>query len=389
MHGANVQPDQIVMVSAELGQEELARAVAAAAYGRGAKFVDVIYFDPHLKRARVQNADPATLDYVPDWYGERLLTLADGHGARIALSGPIEPNLMDDLDKTLVGRDRLPWLKETSKVIADRSTNWTIVPCPNAKWAALVHPDLPADDARERLWREIEHVLRLDEPDRGAAWEERMAVLNTSAGDSPSGTSTRSSCAARARSCPSACSHAHLVGGRLLDGRRPAAFPEPADGRGLHDAGSRAHIGPRELDQAARAARRDDHPRPARDVRERRRGRRSTRTRTARRSSSQLTIDDGALKLGELALVDRQGRIGPLDTVFYDTLLDENAASHIALGSGFPFLVEGDDVAPRQLERHACRLHDRLAGGRRRRCDGRRRARPGAARRRLAGLTAR
>src|SRR5207247_4925106 len=59
---------------------------------------------------------------------------------------------------------------------------------------------------------------------------------------------------------------------------------------------------------------------------------------------SQLTLDEQALRLGELALVDRQGRIGPLDTVFYDTLLDENAASHIAFGSGFPFLVEGDDV---------------------------------------------
>ena len=78
VHGANVQPDQIVMVSAELGQEELARAVAAAAYGRGAKFVDVVYFDPHLKRARVENADPETLDYVPGWYGERLLTLGRG-----------------------------------------------------------------------------------------------------------------------------------------------------------------------------------------------------------------------------------------------------------------------------------------------------------------------
>ena len=59
---------------------------------------------------------------------------------------------------------------------------------------------------------------------------------------------------------------------------------------------------------------------------------------------SQLSIDDGALRLGELALVDRQGRIGPLGTVFYDTLLDENAASHIALGNGFPFLVEEADA---------------------------------------------
>jgi leucyl aminopeptidase (aminopeptidase T) len=76
-HGANVQAGQIVMVSAELGQEPIARPVAAACYERGAKFVDVVYFDPHLKRARIENADPSTLEYVPEWYAERLLTLAD------------------------------------------------------------------------------------------------------------------------------------------------------------------------------------------------------------------------------------------------------------------------------------------------------------------------
>jgi aminopeptidase len=55
--------------------------------------------------------------------------------------------------------------------------------------------------------------------------------------------------------------------------------------------------------------------------------------------------DEGAARLGEIALVDKEGRIGPLDTVFYDTLLDENATSHIAIGTGFPWLAEGDDVA--------------------------------------------
>jgi aminopeptidase len=59
---------------------------------------------------------------------------------------------------------------------------------------------------------------------------------------------------------------------------------------------------------------------------------------------SNLDVDDGALRLGELALVDRGGRIGPLGTVFYSTLLDENAASHIAFGSGFPFVVDEEDV---------------------------------------------
>jgi aminopeptidase len=52
--------------------------------------------------------------------------------------------------------------------------------------------------------------------------------------------------------------------------------------------------------------------------------------------------DDGAARLGEVALVDDEGRIGKLDTVFYDTLIDENAASHIALGQGFPFLLPED-----------------------------------------------
>ena len=58
---------------------------------------------------------------------------------------------------------------------------------------------------------------------------------------------------------------------------------------------------------------------------------------------SKVELDDGATRLGELALVDREGRIGPLETVFYDTLLDENAA--IALGNGFEFLVDDEDAA--------------------------------------------
>ena len=54
--------------------------------------------------------------------------------------------------------------------------------------------------------------------------------------------------------------------------------------------------------------------------------------------------DEGGTRLGELALVDREGRIGPLDTVFYDTLLDENAASHVALGSAYKFTVTGGET---------------------------------------------
>ena len=72
---ANVQPGQIVAIGAEPGKEATVRALAASAYRHGAKFVDVAYFDLHVKRARIVHADEDTLDYVPPWYGERMLAL--------------------------------------------------------------------------------------------------------------------------------------------------------------------------------------------------------------------------------------------------------------------------------------------------------------------------
>src|SRR5579885_2821849 len=178
VHGANVQPGQTLMVRGEIGNEDVARAVAAAGYRRGAQFVDVDYFDPYVKRARIQNGDPDTLDFVPPWYGRRVLEHAGEHGARIDLAGPTAPNLLDGLDQRLVGRDMLPRVKELTAIVGERSTNWCIVPAPHPAWARLVHPDLGEDEAFERLWAEVEHVLRLDEESPTAAWDERMAVLN-------------------------------------------------------------------------------------------------------------------------------------------------------------------------------------------------------------------
>src|SRR5262249_53924499 len=90
-------------------------------------------------------------------------------------------NIFDGVDKTRLGKDMLPRVKELTRIVAERSTNWCIVPAPHRAWATLVFPDLPDDEAYERLWSELEHTLRLDEPDPVAAWEERMAVLRDAA----------------------------------------------------------------------------------------------------------------------------------------------------------------------------------------------------------------
>ena len=388
VHGANVQPGQVLMVTGEIGNEDVARAVAAAGYRRGAKFVDVDYFDPHVKRARIEHADPDTLDFVPPWYGTKMLEHAEDEGARVTLATLTAPNLLDDLDKKLVGRDMLPRVKELTKIVGDRSTNWCIVPAPHRAWAALVYPDLDEDAAYERLWDELEHVLRLDDGDRG----ERMGRAHGGAerrSEPHDRARVRRDRAARAgnRALDRHAADAPLVGGRLHARRRPAPPSEPSDRRSVHDAGPAAHERSRHVDEAACAARRHDRARPSRALRERHAVEIDADA-NADALSSLLEIDQGALRLGELALVDRKGRIGPLGTVFYNTLLDENAASHIALGAGFKFLVDEDDRAARQRERPAHRLHDRLERDRRGRRHRGRRARARPARRRLADLSA-
>jgi aminopeptidase len=344
VHGANVQPGQIVMISAELGHQELAHAVAAAAYDRGAKFVDVVYFDPYLKRARIQHADPSTLDFVPDWYGERMREHAAGKGARVGIAGATEPNLLGDLDKTLLGKDRLPWLKEVGQIVGERSTNWSIVPGPHPAWAKLVYPGLSEDEAYEQLWHELEHVLRLDEPDPAAAWEARMDVLNSSARR----LAERRFDAIELRG----------PGTELTVGLLPTHTWWAADFTTAEGLRHFPNLPTEEVFTTPDPKRTSGHVtstkplvlkdgtiiRGLRVQFENGKAVRVEADENAEALRSQLSVDEGALRLGELALVDRQGRIGPLDTVFYDTLLDENAASHIAFGSGFPFLVDEQDV---------------------------------------------
>jgi len=179
--GANVQPGQIVGVTAELGHEDLARAIAASAYDHGAKFVDVWYFDPLVKRARIEFAPEDTLDYVPPWYGRRVLELGEQRAANIAIRGLTVPNALDGLDPKRAGRDQLPRVKETNVIVNERTVNWTIVAYPTLPWARLAYPGLDDDAALAKLLDEVRHVSRLDEPDPLEAWEARIDQLERAA----------------------------------------------------------------------------------------------------------------------------------------------------------------------------------------------------------------
>jgi aminopeptidase len=342
VHGANVQRGQVVAVGATTGQEELARAVAKAAYGRGALFVDVAYFDPYVKRMRIEYADPETLTWVPPWYGHRVEQLAERGDARIALAGVVDPNVFDGLDPALLGKDQLPGLKETSRIVGERWTNWTIVPCPHPTWAKLVYPDLGEAAAYERLWEELIHILRLDEPDPTSAWEERVAALNRSAealterafeAIELSGPGTELTVGLFDTGIWWAGDFTTRNGLRHLPNlptEEVFTTPDPVRTQGHVTSTKPLVLKDGTIVRGLRVSFEDGR---AVDV---------DADENAGAIRARTDVDEGAARLGELALVDRQGRIGPLGTIFFDTLLDENAVSHVALGFGFPFAVAED-----------------------------------------------
>jgi aminopeptidase len=343
--GANVQPGQIVAIGSEPGKEPLARAIAESAYRAGAKFVDLSVFDIHIKHARMLHAAPETLGFVPPWYGERMRALGENRCAVIALTGPVAPRIMDGIDPALLGRDLLPRVRESIEIVNQRTTNWTAAPYPTVSWAELVRPGVAPPEALDRLWDDVAHVCRVDEPDPVAAWETRMDALVEVAGkldelrldalrfQGPGTDLTVGLFPSATWQCARISTIDGIVHAPNLPTEEVFTTPDPARTEGYVTSTKPLFVSGAMVTgllvrfEGGRAVEIDADQ-----------GADTVRALAGR--------DAGASRLGEVALVDGDGRVGTLDTVFFDTLLDENAASHIALGEGLDFGV-GDEDRPR------------------------------------------
>ena len=332
--GANVQAGQIVEVRGSLSKRELVYALARAAYRRGAKFVDVVWMDQELRRIRIEEAH-GDIDFAPPWSRQRVLQLGELRSARIGISPAQTPGAYDGLDPARVAAEPFPFLPEYKQLIDDASTNWVGIAFPDPEWAAVVHPELDSDEALALLWQQLAHVCRLDEPDPIGAWEERFAQLRRAAG------------ALNGRRFDAL--HFEGPGTDLTIGLLPSSEwaggpTETADGiRHL------PNLPTEEVFTAPDPTRADGVVTATKPFNlktgmlveglvVRFEGGRAVQI-DARTGAEGLrgyvAQVENADRLGEVALVDGDGRIGPLGTVFYSTLLDENAASHLALGSAY------------------------------------------------------
>jgi aminopeptidase len=334
--GANVAPGQDVVVLAyDVEHAPLAREIADAAYEVGAHYVSVLYWDQHVKRSRLLHADAASLDYTPGWWDRHIEECLERRSASIVIWGDPHPDLLTDIDPARAGRDNMPLTGPLHAMHASGEVNWTVIPGPSSGMARRL---LGAEDP-DALWDVYAPILRLDAEDPVAAWREHIAHLRTRA----EALNAHRFEALRFRGPGTDLTLGLLRGaiwiaagfdtswGREMIANMPTeeVFTTPdnrfAEGivsatrpfqliggptvEGLRLRFEGGRVVEVEADQGADAVR------------------------------ARLEADDGAVRLGEVALVDGTSPIGRSGHVFNDILFDENATCHIALGNGYSFTV--------------------------------------------------
>jgi aminopeptidase len=324
----------------------------------------VVYDDKPIRAARIEHATEETLGLTPPWLVERIRNAAATGAAVVAVGGDPHPRAFEGLDPARVALARMPELiTARMQALLGGDVSWPVVCAPTPGWAEAIfgEPDL------ERLWEAVAHATRLDEPDPVAAWQshlrrfdERAAVLNELALDAV---------------------HFDGPGTDLTVGLGPHSRwaygqNETSDGRRFV-----ANLPTEEVLTTPHRERADGVVRSTRPLSlggvlvegltlrfEAGRVVDAGADRGFDVVARELDADEGARRLGELALVDGTSRVGRTGLTFLHTLYDENATCHIAYGQSAGAVDEAAEaLSPEeQVERgiNQSRLHtDFMVGG--------------------------
>jgi aminopeptidase len=326
--GVNLSPGQTLLVDADVEHAEPARAIARAAYDAGAAHVDVHYGDQRLRRVAIESAPLESLSTTPQWLVDRIDSAGGERAALVTLRGDPEPDLFAGLDERRAGVPLNQGVRAAFfRAIERNGLAWTAVPAPTEGWARVVfgEPDVA------RLWEAVAFTLRLDEPSPEAAWETHAELLRRRAAD----LTARAFTAVRFRGpgtnltvglhagCRWYCGATETASGRSYVANLPTEEVLTApDWRRVE--GTVTATRPLALQGAVvRGLRMTIEEGTIVDVQA------DSGRRVVER---QLETDEGARSLGEVALVAGDSRVGRTGLLFLQTLLDENAACHIAYG---------------------------------------------------------
>ena len=341
--GVNVKPGQEVVVQAPVDVAAFVRLLVARAYAVGAGHVTVIWNDDAVTRLTYENVDASWFETVPAWQREQLDSLAEAGACFIFVEGA-DPEALKGIDPAKPAAASKARNTQCVKYRHGMDFNinpWCIAGAPVAAWARQVYPGVEDEVAMYRLWCVILSVARADGDDPEAAWElhnatfeknlrllnerhfDRLHYTSANGTDLWVGMTDKHVWEGGSSSTPDG----HVFFPNIpteevftsphcerVDGVVYSALPLVRHGNKIDRFWLRFENG-LVVDFDAEVGR---------DT-----------------LGSILDTDEGARRLGEVALISKNTPIRETETLFYDTLYDENASCHLALGSGFPECYEG------------------------------------------------
>ena len=352
--GLGLEARQEMVMTATLDQLPLARRITEHAYKAGAAVVTTIFADEQSALLRFHHAQDYSFDAAPAWLYEGMAQAYRGGAARLAIAGG-DPALLAKEDPEKVSRLN----RATSKayrpaleLITRQEINWTIVSGATPAWAAAVFPDLPQEQALEKLWNAIFSASRVDKADPVAAWKEHDANLRARA----ERLNEKRYAALHFRG-PGTDLRVGLADGHLWDGGGSTArngvycipnmpteevFTTPhknrVDGR-VTATKPLSHMGTMIEGISVRFE-----------------GGRIVEAHALRGQhvlEKMIDTDEGARRLGEVSLVPHSSPIAASGLLFLNTLFDENAACHIALGQAYTMCMkDGEKLSKEELAAH-------------------------------------
>jgi aminopeptidase len=355
----NLQPGQRLLIigplangGASLEAAPLARALTGAAYRAGSPLVETIYGDEVQQTLRFKHAPRESFERSSLWLPKALSEHVDQGHAVLSISAN-DPDLLQGQPPDLVSavlqataRDMRPFREQLSR----NDTNWAIIAAASSAWAAKIFPGVPASAAVSQLWDAIARMCRLEEPDPVAAWETHLANLSARADYLNARRYQALKYTGPGTDLTLGLPEGHIwVSGRSAS-RKGIPFT--------------ANLPTEEVFTIAHKDRVDGTVRASKPLSygstlidgfsvtfERGRIVGMTADRNPDTLQRLLDTDEGARRLGEVALVPHGSPISQSGLLFYNTLFDENAASHIALGNAYKFTLRGgNDMTDAEFE---------------------------------------
>jgi len=322
----------------------LVHEVTKAAYAAGAKYVEVIWSDEEMMRLRAEHAPKDSFSEYPTWQVDAILKMIENGDALLSIGGS-NPDLLGSLDPEKVGamqRTHLQYYSKVSEKVTTNAINWCVVAAAGETWAKKIFPDLDAQTAQQKLWDAIFETTRIDQPDPIAAWETHIVNLRkrakylqakqyTGLHYSAPGTdftlglpSGHQWISAQSMAQNGVMFTANMPTEEVFtlpdrnraDGIVTSTFPLSYGGTLIEDfqvtfeKGRIVKISARKGEAALQRL---------------------------------VDTDEGSHRLGEVALVPASSPIAKRGHLFYNTLYDENASCHIAIGRAYRFTLTGGE----------------------------------------------